>query len=581
MENIENSLSNIDYKEVKFKLNWLLTDIIFEFYSLPIYEIEKTAKICNWKAINRNPNISFTKEFIEKYKDEIDFDKISLNNNMKWSADLVEKYESRLNFRLLSHNKSLPWSKEFLTKYIDKFDWSELALNYEFPWTIQLIELYADKIDWNKFSANQYLPWSLELINQFCDKWCWWKLSENESIPWSEELLKAFSNKWSWESIIFNKKIVWSDELIKLCIFNIEKTTLNIDSHSRLILIDWESFILTNNLDLKNEFVEKLSDKIINSFKDKYIRDKWYILSSICLTQNLILKYINNWDWNELSKNERISWSIDLIDLFEDRLSWYWLSENTKLLWSEEFISNHEGKWNWNNLSYNDAIPWSENLIKKYEDKLDWKILSNNKSVNISFKFIEEYKNKWNWHDLSMNPSLPSIVKFIEKFGNDYSNKFSRINDLFAKEDIPINIIEVLNEKNLVDWKSLSRNSHLSWNNEFINKYKFKWHIPSLIANSAIPNNLDFIEIINSLSWGSQFQKTIYDSTFREQLFQKCFNELTQKEISILIESSLKTNRYTSENKSYLHSYTSGELDKLFNDAFEGEQDAIDEWEQR
>jgi hypothetical protein len=58
----------------------------------------------------------------------------------------------------------------------------------------------------------------------------------------------------------------------------------------------------------------------------------------------LIQKFKDKWDWQDLSNNKSLPWSIGLIERFKD-------------------------KWSWENLSRNESLPWSIELIERFEDK--------------------------------------------------------------------------------------------------------------------------------------------------------------------------------------------------------------------
>ena len=93
----------------------------------------------------------------------------------------------------------------------------------------------------------------------------------------------------------------------------------------------------------------------------------------------LIQRHESSWDWEQLSRNEALPWSLELIERFEDR----WklgrrtdrdgLSGNSALPWSLELIERYEDRWDWGQLSANTALPWSLELIERYEDRWHWK----------------------------------------------------------------------------------------------------------------------------------------------------------------------------------------------------------------
>jgi hypothetical protein len=50
--------------------------------------------------------------------------------------------------------------------------------------------------------------------------------------------------------------------------------------------------------------------------------------------------------------NKSLPWSVELIERFEDKWNWYYLSENKSLPWSVELIERFEDKWEWNYLAH-------------------------------------------------------------------------------------------------------------------------------------------------------------------------------------------------------------------------------------
>lgn len=114
--------------------------------------------------------------------------------------------------------------------------------------------------------------------------------------------------------------------------------------------------------------------------------------------------YLDKWDWEELSGNKALPWSVEFIEKYYDRWDWGKLSQNKALSWSIELIDsinvleeNENARlietsavddylydkvlWHWEELCRNEAIPWSIELIEKYKEKWDWESLSLNQSA--------------------------------------------------------------------------------------------------------------------------------------------------------------------------------------------------------
>lgn len=124
------------------------------------------------------------------------------------------------------------------------------------------------------------------------------------------------------------------------------------------------------------------------------------------LSQNheVILEFLKqNYEqiqWDRIS-TEHINWSEKLIESFLNDWNWETLSKNKSLPWSEEFIDKHFDKWNWGNLSWNEGIQWSIKLIHKYSEKLSsseniWNTLKPYVDDEMAIELLEEIKAKSN-----------------------------------------------------------------------------------------------------------------------------------------------------------------------------------------
>ena len=107
-----------------------------------------------------------------------------------------------------------------------------------------------------------------------------------------------------------------------------------------------------------------------------------YISEWSPLTESILTKYKNKWDWTLLSGNGNLPWSEELIEKYKDKWTWTTLSDNENLPWSEELIEKYRNKWNWSLLAINQNIPWSEELIEKYYERWDWNKFSDEDEVS-------------------------------------------------------------------------------------------------------------------------------------------------------------------------------------------------------
>jgi len=127
-----------------------------------------------------------------------------------------------------------------------------------------------------------------------------------------------------------------------------------------------------------------------------------------------------NWDWRQLSRNEGLPWSFELLDEYIHHWDWNELAHNEALPWSFELLDRYIDRWNWNWLDSNRALPWSIELLERYADRWNWQRLSGGWAPPWSVQFIEKFVDKWDWHELSSNTWLPFSEELIDRFADKW-----------------------------------------------------------------------------------------------------------------------------------------------------------------
>ena len=62
----------------------------------------------------------------------------------------------------------------------------------------------------------------------------------------------------------------------------------------------------------------------------------------------------------------------DLVERYADRWNWEWLTANKELTWTIELIARYADRWDWDDLSRNEDLPWSIELVDRFEDRWNW-----------------------------------------------------------------------------------------------------------------------------------------------------------------------------------------------------------------
>jgi len=102
-------------------------------------------------------------------------------------------------------------------------------------------------------------------------------------------------------------------------------------------------------------------------------------------------------DWEELSGNNNICWTVKMLEKFQDRIHWDVLARMYDPQgMPEDILSKFKDKWDWDEYSDNGTL--TDSIIEKYADQLNWKKLINNwhldrDKINLS-EFISKYQDR-------------------------------------------------------------------------------------------------------------------------------------------------------------------------------------------
>jgi len=249
-------------------------------------------------------------------------------------------------------NESIQWTEKMFIDF-NLFGHNLSHVNGNNLWTEEFILKFKDKFNWSHLCYNPYLPWSEKLIDVLKPTW---KASERKTNKWSVS---------AWKGLSENRGVPWSKEFIKkyLPIPLIKPNGLYWEVLSRNETLPWK--------------------------------------------ENLIDEFPNKWDWLLLSGNNGVSFSVEQIEKYKNKIFWeskdsgkHTISENESLPWSEELIDRYFEKWYWWGLAMNRGIPWSEKIIDKYSGMLDDYPLFRNPSLPWSFEFLNKYEEQcfsgWN-----------------------------------------------------------------------------------------------------------------------------------------------------------------------------------------
>lgn len=121
-----------------------------------------------------------------------------------------------------------------------------------------------------------------------------------------------------------------------------------------------------------NSLTDEMLDVII-------AKEAWdYISGNSELNEEVLEKYADKLNWQDVSRNGSIQWIEKLLEKWANRIDWEWISRNgNESLFTPEVVEHFADRWNWSALSGNSDFKLDYDIIDKYIDRWDWHELIN------------------------------------------------------------------------------------------------------------------------------------------------------------------------------------------------------------
>lgn len=113
--------------------------------------------------------------------------------------------------------------------------------------------------------------------------------------------------------------------------------------------------------------------------------------------------------WKEVSQSGSLS--MTMIEKFADKLDWEEVSGNRNIIWTVEGINKFANRIHWDEFSR--SCPenlLSETTLQKFASKWDWKALSNRDDIYNNWRLLEKFADKVNWAKSSPTGILRSLL---------------------------------------------------------------------------------------------------------------------------------------------------------------------------
>ena len=157
--------------------------------------------------------------------------------------------------------------------------------------------------------------------------------------------------------------------------------------------------------------------------KKQIQKEAWENISrNYPLTENMLMRHSSDLNWEEVSRNSSIHWDVGMLERFRSRIHWEVFSRNADDdILSEEVIEKFKDSWDWSELSGNSSLPLSYELIDKYIDRWDWNQLTNHcyriryrihdgRSIILGMDFFERYQQYIPIEDLERSAVWSNMV---------------------------------------------------------------------------------------------------------------------------------------------------------------------------
>jgi hypothetical protein len=225
----------------------------------------------------------------------------------------------------------------------------------------------------------------------------------------------------------------------------------------------------------------------------------------------IIDKYLDDWNWKQLSFNPSLPWSLEFIDRYKDYINFdSFFANNLGVCAHYDIVNQYEDKLGWGTISMSHQLPWLENnLLEKWHSKIDWTYIAGNKKLlalpgffeaNISkwlgnktafdlltvneglpwdISLLEKYEDHWNWYEIADNEKIPWSISLIEKYKEKLIES-AEYDDNHVGEDKPYS--RIANKFHF----HIHFNSGMPWSIELLETFKKQWRFDLLAHNSHV-----------------------------------------------------------------------------------------------
>lgn len=373
------------------------------------------------------------------------------------------------------------------------------------------------RFDNNLFSEQVWRKDIIQQLDYF--QWDFHSLSKVDSICNDFAILKRYQDEWDWDYLTLNcsyfsglnrdkRKLKAFDQYINYTLLshrNDAGLTEKIISEYINKQWDWDYLSTNYSIQFSIEFILENEKKQWN----------WEAISrrnDIKFDNDTFLALVDkNWDWEAISRREDIAFSEEFISkvLFKP-VNWFIASEKNTFVPNAKTLSSLKGHLlNWEAISQNANL--AIDILWDYKDSFNWEHLTKNKIIDFSnLETLTNYRDYLDWNYISQSERFNISFKNLKKFKRylNWKSINSRI-DLNISEELVDSFADVL------DWSNVSQSMKMHFTEDLIEKYRSKWDWQLLRKNPQVMERLDtalkkYKAEFNGVEFLEQFDRTPY-----------------------------------------------------------------------
>ena len=138
-------------------------------------------------------------------------------------------------------------------------------------------------------------------------------------------------------------------------------------------------------------------------------------MEKINLAEGLMAQMMEEEAWKELSGN--FGFTLQMLEKYQDRLDWDEISENINITWTADILEKFKKRINWTGFSGRcDESVLTLEIVERFKDYFDWKELSGNRFLPIFI--IDKYPDRIDWKEMIRCYQHDEILTraFFEKY---------------------------------------------------------------------------------------------------------------------------------------------------------------------